>query len=76
MSRRAFHLMILTLSLFTFSYAQPELDISFNGTGLVTSDFGPGAVYMAKAVVQRITRSSGSSIEERRGASKYPVLFK
>jgi hypothetical protein len=33
MSRRAFHLIVLTLSLFTCVYAQPELDISFNGTG-------------------------------------------
>jgi uncharacterized delta-60 repeat protein len=52
MSRRAFHLIVLTLSLFTFIYAQPELDISFNGTGLVTSAFGQGTGYMAAAVVQ------------------------
>jgi uncharacterized delta-60 repeat protein len=33
-------------------HAQPELDISFKGTGLVTSDFGQGTGYMAAAVVQ------------------------
>jgi hypothetical protein len=52
MSRRAFHLIILTLFLLTSIYAQPELDISFNGTGLVTSEFGQGTGYMAAAVVQ------------------------
>jgi uncharacterized delta-60 repeat protein len=52
MSRRAFHLIIVTLSLLISVYAQPELDISFNGTGLVTSTFGQGTGYMAAAVVQ------------------------
>jgi uncharacterized delta-60 repeat protein len=33
-------------------HAQPELDISFKGTGRVTSDFGQGTGYMAAAVVQ------------------------
>jgi uncharacterized delta-60 repeat protein len=40
MSRPAFHLIVLTLSLFTTCiYAQPELDIGFNGNGLATVDF-------------------------------------
>jgi uncharacterized delta-60 repeat protein len=42
MSRRAFHLIVLTLSLFTCIFAQPELDISFNSTGKATVDFTTG----------------------------------
>lgn len=47
MSRRAFHLIILTLSLFTCIYAQPELDVSFNGTGMSTVDFNPNTEEVA-----------------------------
>ena len=42
MSKRAFYLVIVTLSFLTGIYAQPEVDISFNATGKVTTDFGSG----------------------------------
>ena len=52
MIKRAFHLIVLTLSLFTSSYAQPELDISFNGTGRVTTNLSAGYDIVYGVLVQ------------------------
>ena len=40
------------LSFLTAAGAQPELDISFNGTGTVTTDFGVGADAASEVLVQ------------------------
>lgn len=39
MKKRAFYLIIITLIFLTTIHAQPELDVSFNGTGMSTVDF-------------------------------------
>jgi len=52
MSKRAFHLIVLALSLFTCIYAQPELDISFNGTGRVTTNLSNSYDIVYGALVQ------------------------
>jgi uncharacterized delta-60 repeat protein len=55
MNNRLFHL-ILTLSFvlcgLTSIYAQPELDISFNATGKVTTDFGTSTDAVSEVLIQ------------------------
>lgn len=55
MNRLAFQLIIVLFSisfLSTFLYAQPELDISFNATGKVTTDLGAGSDRALELLVQ------------------------
>lgn len=52
MSKRAFHLIIVILSLLTSIYAQPELDLSFNGSGKVLTDLGAGKDVVYDVLVQ------------------------
>lgn len=51
MSKAALYL-ILILSFITTAVAQPELDISFNGTGKVTTDVGAGTDLVSEILVQ------------------------
>lgn len=55
MTKRQIHLSAVVLSLLflsSFAYAQPELDISFNGTGRVTTNLSTGYDIVYGALVQ------------------------
>lgn len=51
-SRLLFLVILVAISGSLAAYAQPELDISFNGTGTVTTDFGVGADAVSEVLVQ------------------------
>ena len=55
MSRRTFHLssiLSFIFGIFMTVHAQPELDISFNGTGHVLSGFGSGSAEVKDVLIQ------------------------